>query len=101
MSINQLVLVSREKRTVRTASFLKTNVHTSLASSERTEQLVTGPITGRPFHETRVIQARSFEDSKDFNVEQVHERTGRLVYTHDVIYVSESSQIRSAHESET
>ena len=37
----------------------------------------------------------------DFNVEQAHERTGRLVITHDVINVSDSSQTRSAHESET
>ena len=29
------------------------------------------------------------------------ERTGRLVITHDVIHVSDSSQTRSAHESET
>ena len=28
-------------------------------------------------------------------------RTGRLVITHDVVNVSDSSQTRSAHESET
>ena len=42
------------------------------SSSERTGR----PVTGRPVHETSVIQARSSEDRKDFNVEQAHERTG-------------------------
>ena len=62
---------------------------------------VAGPVPGKPVHETSVIQTRSSEDRKDFNVEQAHERTGRLVITHDVINVSESSQTRCAHESET
>ena len=70
-------------------------------SSERTGRLVTRPIPGKPVHATSVIQTRSSEDRKDFNVEQTHERTGRLVITHDVINVSDSSQTRSAHESET
>ena len=51
--------------------------------------------------ETNVIQTRSSEDRKDFNVEQTHERTGRPVNTHDVTNVTDSSQTRSAHESET
>ena len=71
------------------------------SSSERTGRLVKGPIPGFPVHETSVIQTRSSEDRKDFNVEQTHERTVRLVITHDVINVSDSSQTRSAHESET
>ena len=56
--------------------------------------------TGRPV-ETNVIQTRSSEDRKDFNVEQTHERTERPVNTHDVTNVTDSSQTRSAHESET
>ena len=72
-----------------------------LSSSERRGQLVTGPVSGKPVHETSVIQTRSSEDRKDFNVKQAHEPTGRLSITHDVINVSDSSQIRSAHESET
>ena len=56
--------------------------------------------TGRPV-ETNVNPTRSSEDRKDFNVEQTHGRTGRPVITHDVINVSDSSQTRSAHESET
>ena len=71
------------------------------SSSERTGRPVTRPIPGKPVHETRVIQTRSSEDRKDFNVEHTHERTGRLVITHDVTNVSDSSQTRSAHESET
>ena len=67
------------------------------SSSERTGR----PVTGKPVHETSVIQTRSSEDRKDFNVEQAHERTRRPVITHDVINVSDSSQPRSAHESET
>ena len=56
--------------------------------------------TGRPV-ETNAIQTRSSEDRKDFNVEQTHERTERPVKTHDMTNVSDSSQTRSAHESET
>ena len=52
-------------------------------------------------HETSVIQTRSSEDRKDFNVEQAHKRMGRPVITHDVINVSDSSQTRSVHQSET
>ena len=70
-------------------------------SSERTGRPVTGPIPGKPVHETSVIQTRSSEDRKDFNVEQAHERTRRPVITHDAINVSDSSQTRSAHESDT
>ena len=44
--------------------------HEEPGSSERTE---------RPVIETSVIQARSSEDIKDFNVEQAHERTMRLI----------------------
>ena len=71
------------------------------SSPERMEPLVTRPVPGKPVHETSVIQTRSFEDRKDFNVEQTHDRTGRLVVAHDVINVTDSSQTRSAHESET
>ena len=63
-------------------------------SSERTGRLVTRPILGKPAHETSVIQARSSEDRKDFNVEQAHERTGRPVITHDVINVSRKRNVQ-------
>ena len=56
--------------------------------SERSD-LLRDPFQEKPVHET------------NFNVEQAHERTGRFVITHDVINGSESSQTRSAHESET
>ena len=71
------------------------------SSSDRKGRPVTRPISRKPVHETSVIKTRSSEDRKDFNIEQTHERTGRLVITHDVINVSDSSQTRSAHESET
>ena len=51
------------------------------SSSERTERPVKRPIPGKPVHETSVIQTRSSEDRKDFNVQQTHERTVRLVNT--------------------
>ena len=70
-------------------------------SSERTGRPVTGPTQGKPVHETSVVQTRSSEDRKVFNVEQAHERTGRPVITHDVIKVSDNSQTRSGHENET
>ena len=56
-----------------------------LGSSERTERLVTV----------------SPEDRKDFNVEQAHERTRRLVSVTNTENVPDSSQTRSVHESET
>ena len=49
----------------------------------------------------RTNQLRSSEDRKDFNVEHTRERTERPVNTHDVTNVTDSSQTRSAHESET
>ena len=52
-------------------------------------------------NETSVIQARSSEDRKDFNVEQTHERTRRLVSVTNTENVSDSTQTRSVHESET
>ena len=57
--------------------------------SER-DDLLRGPIPGKPVHETTVIQTRSSEDTKDFNDEQTHKRTGRPVITHDVIKRSDS-----------
>ena len=59
------------------------------------------PFTEKPVNETSVIQARSSEDRKNFNVEQAHERTRRLVSVTNTENVSVSSQTRSAHESET
>ena len=50
------------------------------SSSERTGRPVTGPVPGKPVHETSVIHARSSEDRKGFNVEQAHERTGATRY---------------------
>ena len=41
------------------------------------------PVTRKPVNDTSVIQARSSEDRKDFNVEQAHERTVRPVIDHD------------------
>ena len=57
--------------------------------------------TERPVIETRVIQARSSEDSKDPNVGKAHERTRRLVIETNTENVPESLQTRSFHESET
>ena len=50
------------------------------------EELSSSDRTGRPF-ETEVIQTRSSEDRKDFNVEHTRERTGLPVNTHDVTNV--------------
>ena len=56
--------------------------------------------TGRPV-ETEEIQARSSEDSKSLNVEQTPERTRRPVATLNTADAKDSSQTRSANESET
>ena len=59
------------------------------------------PVTGKPVHETSVIQTRSSEDRKEFNVEQAHERTRRLFCVTNTGNVPDSSQTRSCHEGET
>ena len=96
-----MIGVQDERKTSRSPEIDVNSFCEEPSSSERTERPVTGPVPGKPVHETSVIQTRSSEDRKDFNVEQAHERTGRTVITHDVINVSDSTQTRSAHESET
>ena len=90
-----------EEKTFRSQEIDFNSFREEPSSSERTVRPVTGPVMGKPVNETSVIQARSSEDRKDFNVEQTRERTGRPVITHDVINVSDNSRSRSAHESET
>ena len=98
---HDVIGVQGERKTSRSQEIDVNSFREEPSSSERMERLVTGPVPGKPVHETSVVLTRSSEDRKDFNVEQAHERTGRLVITHDVINVSDSSQTRSAHESET
>ena len=57
--------------------------------------------TEKPVVETSVIQARSFEDSKDPTVGKAHEKTRRLVIETNTKNVSDGSQTLSVHESET
>ena len=92
-----MIGVQDERKTSRSQEINVNSFREEPGSSERTGR----PVTGKPVHETSVIQKRSSEDRKDFNVEQAHERTERPVITHDVINVSDSSKTRSAHESET
>ena len=92
-----MIGVQDERKTSRSQEIDVNSFREEPCSSERTGR----PVTGRPVHETSVIQARSSEDRKDFNVEQAHDRTGRPVITHGVITVSDSYQTRSAYESET
>ena len=62
-----------------------------LSSSDRTGRLV----------ETEIIRTRSSEGSKSLNVEQTHDKTGRLVATLHTAEAQDSSRVRSAHESDT
>ena len=94
-----LVCKMEEKRPVLRRSMLILVAKNLVLQSERCDLL--RAIPGKPVHETSVIQTRSSEDRKDFNVEQTHERMERPVITHDLINVSDSSQTRSAHESDT
>ena len=66
--------------------------HEEADSSERTERAVV---------ETSVLQTRSFEESKDPNVEKAHERMRRLVVETNSENVPDSCQTRSCHESES
>ena len=62
------------------------------------EELSSSDRTGRPV-ETEVIQTRSSEDSKSLNVEQTHDRTGRLVAIRHTAAVQDDSQV--CHEADT
>ena len=94
---HDVIGVQDERKTSRSQEIDVDSFREEPGSSQRTGR----PVTGKPVHETTVIQTRSSEDRKDFNVEHAHERTRRLVITHDVINVWDSSQTRSAHESDT
>ena len=64
------------------------------------EKLSSSDKTGRPC-ETEVIQTRSSEDRKSLNVEQTHDRKGRLVATFHTDEAQNISRVRVAHESDT
>ena len=89
---HDVIGVQDERKTSRSQEIDVNSFREEPSSSERP---VTGLVPAKPVHETSLIQTRSSEDRKDFNVEQAHERTGRLVITHDVIIVSDSSQTLS------
>ena len=84
-----VIIVQDERKKSRSQEIDVNSFHEELGSLERTGR----PVTERPVNETSVIQARSSEDRKDFNVEEAHERTRRLV--------SVTNTGRSVHESET
>ena len=65
---NDTRIVQDERKKSRSQEIDVNSFHEELVSSER---------AGRPGIETSVIQARSFEDSKDPNVEKAYERTTR------------------------
>ena len=77
-----MIDVQDERKTSRSQEIDVNSFCEEPSSSERTGRPVTGPLRENPF------------------MRRVYERTGRLVITHDVINVSDSSQTRSAHESE-
>ena len=80
-----MIGVKNERNTSRSQEIDVISLFEEPSSSERMDRLVVGPVLGKPVHETSVIQTRLSEDRKDFKVEQTHERTVRLVITHDVI----------------
>ena len=76
-----------ERKTSRSQEISVNSFNEELSSSDR---------TGRPV-ETEETQPRSSEDSRSLNVEQTHDRTGRLVT--DTVAVQEDPQVY--HEAET
>ena len=93
---HDVIGVSSERKTSRSQEIDVSSFHEEPGSSERTVR----PVPGKPVHETSVIQKRSSEDRKDFNVEQTHERTRRLVNETNTENVPDSTQTRSVPESE-
>ena len=98
---HDVIGVQDERKTSRSQEIDVNSFCEEPSSSERTGRLVTGPIPGKPVHATSLIQTCSSEDRKDFNVEQAHERTRRLVSVTNTVNVPDSSRTRSVHESET
>ena len=76
-----------ERKTSRSQEISVNSFNEELSSSDRTGRLA----------ETEVIQTRSSEDSKSLNVEQTHDRTGRLVS--NTAAVQDDSQV--CHEADT
>ena len=76
-----------ERKTSRSQEISVNSSNEELSSSDRTRRPV----------ETDEIQPRSSEDSKSLNVEQTHDRTGRLVT--DTAAVQDDSQVY--HEANT
>ena len=87
---DDLIIVQDGRKTSRSQEIDVNSFHEELVSSGRTE---------RPVFETSVIQARSSEDRKDFNVEKANESTRRLVIETNTENVPDSSQTRSVHKS--
>ena len=64
------------------------------------EELSCSDRQGRP-EETEESQTRSTENSKSFNVEQTHDRTGRPVAALHTVEAQDSSRVCSVHDSDT
>ena len=79
------------RNTSRSQEISVNSFNEELSSSDRTGRLV----------ETEVSQTRSSEDSKSLNVEQTHDRTGRLVATLNTAEAQDSSRVCSVHDSDT
>ena len=67
---HDVIGVQDESKTSRPQEIDVNSFREEPGSSERTGR----PVAGKPVNETSVIQARSSDDRKDFNVEQAHER---------------------------
>ena len=65
-SRDDVIGVQDETKTSRSQEIDVNSFREEPSSSERTGRPITGPNTGRPVHETSVIQARSSEDRKGF-----------------------------------
>ena len=89
-----VIVVPNERKTSRSQEISVNSFNEELCSSDRSGQLdITQDVIS--------VQTRSSEDSKCLNVEQTHERTGRLVATLNTADANDSSRVRSSHESDT
>ena len=75
---HDVIGVQDERKTSRSQEIDVSSFCEEPSSSGRTGRPVTGPVPGKPVHETSVIQTRSSEDRKDFNVEQAHDLFSRM-----------------------
>ena len=108
LDITHVVIgVQDERKTSRSHEIDVSSFREEPSSSERTRRLVTGPVSGKPVHETSVIQTRSSEDRistlnrhMSEQVDQLSRTTWlvcQIVLTHVLLIKAKRSTLEMKH----